>query len=122
MRSSYNQRIPHLLESDPDWTSRRREVLSREPFCRTCAELGYQTIAMTVDHIIPRARGGTSEDDNLQPLCITCHNVKTGREKHGRLDTVPITSLDGSRHGRVREIPPKNFGKSPRARFLKGKT
>ena len=107
--STYNRKIPHLLKSDPDWPRRRAACLSREPLCRHCAELGYATPATTVDHIIPRARGGTSDEDNLQPLCKMCHDAKTGREKHGGLDDRKPVRANND---------PKNYGNSPRARFL----
>ena len=31
---------------------------------------------LTVDHIVPRARGGTSTLDNLQTLCRQCNGTK----------------------------------------------
>jgi 5-methylcytosine-specific restriction enzyme A len=30
-----------------------------------------------VDHIKPLHKGGTDDMDNLQPLCVECHKVKT---------------------------------------------
>jgi hypothetical protein len=115
---TYNGRIPHLLKSDPGWIARRKRILEQEPFCRSCAELGYQTQATTVDHIIPRSRGGGHEDSNLQPLCGPCHDAKTAREKHGGLDDRRVVSLDGSRHGAKREIEPRKVGTSARAKFV----
>ncbi len=35
----------------------------------------------TVDHIIPKAHGGTDADSNLQSLCWPCHKAKTARER-----------------------------------------
>ncbi|EHS1339913.1 HNH endonuclease, partial [Escherichia coli] len=37
--------------------------------------------AKTVDHIIPKAHGGTDADCNLQSLCWPCHKAKTARER-----------------------------------------
>ena len=34
-----------------------------------------------IDHIIPLARGGTEDDDNLQALCPGCHRKKTDQER-----------------------------------------
>lgn len=39
--------------------------------------------ATDVDHIISRAKGGTDERSNLQPLCHACHSEKTNREDGG---------------------------------------
>lgn len=42
---------------------------------------------MTVDHIIPKAAGGTSELENLQPMCCDCNSKKAagGLEKTNAL-------------------------------------
>jgi hypothetical protein len=117
---TYNRRVPHLLKSDPGWLKRRKKILDREPWCRACGELGYQTKATTVDHIIPRARGGSHEDYNLQPLCGPCHDAKTAREKHGGLDDRVPVNLAGQTGGTRVEIQPRQFGKSARAKFLLG--
>ncbi len=31
---------------------------------------------MDVDHIIPKARGGVDDDENLQLLCSSCNRIK----------------------------------------------
>lgn len=120
MKSTFNRNIPHLLKSEPDWKHKRARILREEPMCRVCARLGYDRKATTVDHIVPRSQGGTGLDSNLQPLCKECHNYKTGKEKHRRLDTKPVVSLDGSPDGAVVVLQPRQFGKSMRARFLGG--
>ena len=33
----------------------------------------------TIDHIVPRARGGTDHMDNLQLLCNACNSLKGTR-------------------------------------------
>jgi 5-methylcytosine-specific restriction endonuclease McrA len=33
-----------------------------------------------VDHIVRRSDGGSDEWSNLQPLCHSCHSMKTSRE------------------------------------------
>lgn len=53
----------------------RAQVLREEPFCRVCGRPSE-----TVDHIIPKAWGGTDDRNNLQGLCKRCHNKKTRQE------------------------------------------
>lgn len=117
--STYNQKIPHLLKSDPNWISRRKELLSREPLCRVCVQLGYQTPATMVDHIIPRSQGGGHDESNLQPICKSCHDAKTGREKRGHVDDRPTVALDGSRTRGAVPLAPRDFGTSARSKFLR---
>ena len=45
--------------------------------CEYCLSPAEQTgIPMTIDHIIPRARGGVSEADNLCLACSRCNGRK----------------------------------------------
>lgn len=56
-------------------------MLNREPLCRHCKAAGLTTPAVHVDHI--NGRADRLEDyllTNLQPLCKTCHSVKTAQE------------------------------------------
>ena len=64
------------------WLRLRALVLSGEPTCRYCAELGHVTPATEVDHIRPvaRDRSRAFEVANLQPLCESCHNGAKQRE------------------------------------------
>lgn len=57
------------------WRKLRAWILSGEPLCRVCG-----APATDVDHITPKARGGTDDVDNLQPLCHECHSRKTALE------------------------------------------
>lgn len=59
------------------WRRLRDLVLNREPICRACR----RRPATTVDHIIPKADGGTDDESNLQPLCNPCHDAKTIAER-----------------------------------------
>ena len=54
----------------------RYEVLKRAKYrCELCGAHEDQ-IALHVDHIIPRAKGGSDDLSNLQALCMTCNTNK----------------------------------------------
>ena len=61
--------------STPTLKRLRAQVLREEPTCRQCGR-----VATAVDHIIPRAWGGSDARNNLQALCRECHAAKTQRE------------------------------------------
>jgi 5-methylcytosine-specific restriction enzyme A len=62
------------------WRKLRTFVLAREPLCRACAADGRTKAATHVDHVKPKAEGGTDAVANLQPLCSPCHAAKSARE------------------------------------------
>ena len=65
------------------WQHIRLQVLMSEPLCRSCYLNGIDTPAQVVDHVRPISDGGSRTDsNNLQPLCNSCHNRKSGREGH----------------------------------------
>lgn len=41
---------------------------------------GLHGVTHEVDHVIPRALGGTHDHDNLQVLCYECHKAKTSND------------------------------------------
>ena len=60
------------------WDAIRERVLKRDKgLCQLCLRAGVVREAKTVDHIIPKAHGGTDADSNLQSLCWPCHKAKT---------------------------------------------
>lgn len=65
------------------WERIRRQVLDRDDkLCQECSRHGIATAAYAVDHIRPKAQGGTDDPDNLQSLCKRCHAVKTAKESN----------------------------------------
>lgn len=62
------------------WRKLRARILRDEPLCRICARNKRTVAAVTVDHILNKAQGGTDARSNLQPLCDACHTAKTQRE------------------------------------------
>ena len=68
-----------------NWSRLRGAVLAREPLCRACRAAGVVCAASVVDHVVPKAEGGTDAWENLQPLCRRCHDLKSQQEaKRGR--------------------------------------
>lgn len=63
------------------WVKTRARILKRDSYlCQPCLTKGRPTEANEVDHIRPKAKGGTDEDENLQAICAPCHKVKTEAE------------------------------------------
>lgn len=75
-RREYDRESPSRRGYGRRWERLRAMILNQEPLCRECGEP-----ATDVDHIVPRALGGTDAAENLQPLCHACHSRKTGRER-----------------------------------------
>ena len=65
------------------WQALRADFLRRNPLCKTCEAKGRVKPANEVDHIKPRAQGGSDADANLQSLCKPCHSRKTAQTTHG---------------------------------------
>ena len=63
--------------SRPRFTATERDALYRKQrdICRGCNRR-FPARNLTVDHILPLARGGTERLSNLQLLCGTCNSVK----------------------------------------------
>lgn len=60
------------------WRRLRESILMRDKYlCQPCLRAGRYTEAQEVDHIIPLAKGGTSEPAQLQSICVECHTKKT---------------------------------------------
>jgi len=58
-------------------------ILIRDGYlCKPCQHNGLLTKAVEVDHITPKAQGGTDSKDNLQAICNNCHTEKTNLEKN----------------------------------------
>ena len=55
----------------------RKAVLARDAY--TCQYCGRESHGLTVDHVIPRSRGGTSGWDNIVAACAPCNRRKGNR-------------------------------------------
>lgn len=59
---------------------REQALLKTQYRCAECLRNDKLSIARQVDHIIPLHKGGTDDLDNLEGLCLTCHERKTARD------------------------------------------
>jgi 5-methylcytosine-specific restriction endonuclease McrA len=58
----------------------RKAVLARDAW--TCQYCGHQATGLTVDHVLPRSRGGQSAWDNIVASCAPCNRRKGNRTPH----------------------------------------
>lgn len=64
-----------------EWDKLRLQILRRDGgLCQPCLAQDRTTRAEAVDHIAPKAEGGTDDPANLQSICRPCHKLKTAAE------------------------------------------
>lgn len=64
-----------------EWERTRKRILSRDKgLCQVCMAEGKLRPAKQVDHKVPKFEGGTDADENLQAICVPCHQAKTAAE------------------------------------------
>ena len=72
----------------------RRKITRRAVFARdrwTCQYCGHRRGNLTVDHVIPRSKGGSSSWDNIVTCCAPCNRRKGDRlPKQARM--VPVSA------------------------------
>jgi len=69
----------------------RKNILRRDS--HRCQYCGRGDVPLTVDHIIPKARGGTDSWENLVCACVRCNNKKGDRtpaDSHMQLHRKPF--------------------------------
>lgn len=70
------------------WRKLRASVLAENPLCVECEKVGVIKLAKIADHIKNVSSGKTAEErerlmwdrNNIQGLCDSCHNIKSGKE------------------------------------------
>lgn len=63
------------------WVHARNRVMLRDcGICQPCKADGIVHMGTEVDHIVPKAEGGTDDDANLQTICKARHRAKTQAE------------------------------------------
>lgn len=61
----------------------RQAVFDRDG--RACKEC-KSTDDLSIDHIVPRSKGGSHDEDNLQTLCRRCNSAKSNRQAKADLN------------------------------------
>lgn len=60
------------------WQCNRKPIIERDKgLCQPCLSNGRVVPFFAVDHIIPKSKGGTDKENNLQCICRQCHKDKT---------------------------------------------
>ena len=78
---AWSKQSRHARGYGSAWVKTRAIILARDNgLCLTCLAQGRPTPATQVDHITPKAKGGTDDHDNLASICTPCHEAKTARE------------------------------------------
>lgn len=78
------------------WERLRKRILASDKhLCQTCKRAGRYRAGNHVDHITPKAQGGTDDEVNLEVICVSCHQEKTIRENGGTPRPKHSTGLDG---------------------------
>jgi 5-methylcytosine-specific restriction endonuclease McrA len=72
-------RLIYLIKRPrPQMRLSRREVFNRDRYtCQYCGKRGQRDL--TLDHVVPRHRGGRHSWDNLVTACKGCNHRKAGR-------------------------------------------
>jgi 5-methylcytosine-specific restriction endonuclease McrA len=58
----------------------RKNILRRDNF--RCTYCGRGDLTLTIDHLVPKARGGDDSWENLVSACTRCNNKKGDRTPH----------------------------------------
>lgn len=67
-----------------EWDRLRLEIMWRDQGicrCAECVRLGRLRPAHDVDHVLPKAQGGTDDPANLVAINRECHREKSLRER-----------------------------------------
>ena len=72
----------HKRGYNSQWDHTRLQALKRDCYlCQPCLKAGRITEAREVDHVKPKAKGGSDDLTNLQSICRECHAAKTAQDE-----------------------------------------
>ena len=96
-----------MTRSDEDelaaMSQHHKSLRENTKLCNLCGFKFQHAITKTVDHIVPRWMGGTSDPTNLQVVCRKCHRAKTRIEQAVRdeLRLDPLYGVSGLERQRI---------------------
>ena len=68
--------IPKRSEKLPNYRTHKHTLYGKqEGYCNGCKG-HFPFRNMTIDHIVPKSKGGTDHEENLQLLCGACNSTK----------------------------------------------
>ena len=88
IRAKNNVRRTRKTEAGGSYTGAEWKELI-EHYGNKCLCCARSDVKLTVDHIVPVSKGGTSNIENIQPLCQTCNT----RKKDKTIDYRPESGL-----------------------------
>ena len=75
---AWSQQSRHERGYGTQWQKLRKLIIARDcALCQPCKRKGRATPFAAVDHIKPKAQGGTDDAANLQAICAACHLEKS---------------------------------------------
>lgn len=101
---------PHADLGTSQWKKQRIRVLERDSYeCAYCGEAANQ-----VDHVIPRAKGGTHDLDNLVACCRRCNSLKGSKSVFlGGSSTPPVLLTVSLRDATQTTVVAGTFAQKP---------
>ena len=75
---AWSKQSRHERGYGAQWDKIRPIIIARDfGLCQPCKRKGRVTPFSAVDHIKPKASGGTDDHDNLECVCTPCHEAKS---------------------------------------------
>lgn len=95
---AWSRKSRHERGLGTKWDKIRAAILARDCGlcqCPTCKAADRTTQANEVDHILPRARGGTDDPSNLRAVNDACHKRLTLEQQGKTYSPRRATGIDG---------------------------